>query len=260
VALPEEKESVMRCGVEALLKRMIGLRFVIAPDRLPLLRGLRGAADVEFCSAKRHSHLELPRTYDEFLGKVGPLTRRNLRYYRRKAERAGTEFSSELAFSDFSATARCLFPKAAYAKSKQKLERGLAMVEAMPSRMLVGLRKKGGQWISLASGWFTGARAIMNMQLNDRTYTQESVSLVLRSYLIESLINRGCRELVFWAGTSPPLSYSCTSPELFVAYIDAPSLQWRLFRSGCKALRKLPSRILSKKLEWIVPRPSECFK
>jgi hypothetical protein len=81
------------------------------------------------------------------------------------------------------------------------------MIEAMPSRIMIGLRRSTGEWISLAGGWYAGDRAVLNMQLNDRACGRESVSVVLRSYLIEQLIKRGIRELVFWAGTSPPLSY-----------------------------------------------------
>jgi hypothetical protein len=256
VASPAERESIIRCGLEALLRQMIGVRLLVAPDCLSVLKSFSGAADIKFCSASRHSHLELPRTYDDFLMKAGPLMRRNLRYYRRKSERAGNEFISELTFSDFSAAAGRLFPKAAYRKSKRKLERCLAMVEAMPSRMLVGLKRRAGEWIGLAGGWYTSNGAIMNLQLNDCTCTRESVSLVLRSYLIETLIKRGARELVFWGGTSAPLSFLCTTRELFMVYIDAPSLPWRLFRSLCATISKLAPRSFSKdsELAYLVPR------
>jgi hypothetical protein len=255
VASPLEKELVMRSGVEALLKNMIGVRFLVASDRLAILKGFRGAANLEFGRYGCSAHLQLPGTYDEFLRKAGRAIRHNFRRYQRRSEQAGNQFSSELAFSDFSAAARHVLPNAAYAKPQRILETHLAMVEAMPSRMLVGLRNSRGEWISLAAGWHLGNQTTMIFQLNDRTRLRESLSITLRSYLIEALINRGCRELVFLGGTSAPLSSLCIMRDQFRTYIDAPTLPWLLFRSICKMFSKLIAPRTSNQLEWIVPGP-----
>src|SRR2546427_3053532 len=201
---PQETESVIRCAVKTLLRHMVGVRFLISADRLSLVKGLQENADLNLCPAKRHTHLRLPRTYDEFLVRMGPKLRRNGRHYRRRSEMVGNEFSPDLAFPEFCAAARCLFPNAAFATSERELQRCLAMIEAMPSRLLIGLRRSNGEWISLAGGWYVGDRAILNMQLNDRRFGRDSLSLVLRFYLIEALIKRGFRGLVFWGGSSAP--------------------------------------------------------
>jgi hypothetical protein len=127
------------------------------------------------------------------------------------------------------------------------------MIEAMPSRILVGLRRNSGEWISLAGGWYDGERVVLNMQLNDRACARESISLVLRSYLIEQLINRGIRELVFLAGTSPPLSYYITHREEYMTYVDSRSHPWRLVRLACVALAKLSPATFGKWLKWDAP-------
>jgi len=127
------------------------------------------------------------------------------------------------------------------------------MVESVPSRIIIGLRSNHGEWISLAGGWRVGDRAILNMQLNDQTRIRESISLVLRSYLIEMLIKLGCRELVFWAGSSAPLSCYSTFPELFIAYIDCVSLPWKLFRQGCEKVSTVAPRAFGEWLYWIAP-------
>lgn len=252
-ARPEETESVMRCAVEALLKHMIALRFRVPPDRLASLESAKGDADIHSCRVEHHAHLELPRTYDAFLAKVGPCTRHNLRRYRRKSERAGHEFCRDLQFTDFCAAARRLFPKEAYATRESNLDRCLAMIEAMPSRLLIGLRRRGGEWISLAGGWYVDGCAVLTMQLNDRMCSRESVSLVLRSYLIEQLINRGIRELVFRAGTSAPLSSYIAHREEFMAYVDAQWHPWRLLRLSCVALTKLAPVTFGRWLKWVTP-------
>jgi len=104
---------------------------------------------------------------------------------------------------------------------------------------------------------FTGDRAVLNMQLNDRTYGRESASLVLRSYLIEGLINRRIREVVFWAGTSPPLSYYITHREEFITYVDSRSHPWRLVRLTCVALAKLSPATFGKWLNGSRPTSTQ---
>jgi hypothetical protein len=250
-AHPEEVESVMSCGVKALLKHMVALRFVVTSNRLPFLTGVQAKADISFYGTKSHAHLQLPRTYDEFLVKLGSRTRRNFRYYRRKSELAGNKFSPVLEFSEFSAATRCLLPKAAFfARSKQTRERHLAMIEAMPSPMLMGLRGKGGEWIGLAGGWYVGDRAILIMQLNDRTRSRESLSVVLRSYLIEELIKQGVREIVFWGGSSAPLSYYAAFPDVFMTHLDTRSLPWRFCRRVWATARNLSPANFGRLLEW----------
>jgi len=256
-ARPEETESVVHCAVEALLKHMVALRFRVSSDRLAFLETAKSNADIHSCRVEHHAHLELPRTYDEFLAKVGPSTRHNLRRYRRKSEQTGNEFCPDQPFTDFSAVARRLLPKEAHAKGISNLQRVLGMIEAMPSRLLIGLRRRDGEWISLAGGWYVDGRAVLVLQLNDRTCSRESVSLVLRSYLIEQLINRGIRELVFWAGTSPPLSSYTTPREEFMAYVDGQSHPWRLFRLACALLTKLAAITFGRRLKWLVPESGQ---
>jgi hypothetical protein len=254
-ARPEETESVMQCAVEALLKHKVALRFRIASDRLALLQAetAKANAGIHSYREEQHAHLELPRTYDEFLAKVRRPTRHNLCRYRRRSELAGNEFCPDQPFTDFCAAAKRLFPKDAYAKHQSNFRRALAMIESMPSRLLIGLRRRGGDWISLAGGWYVGDCAFLALQSNDRACGKESVSLVLRSYMLEQLINRGIRELVFWSGTSAPLRFYTTPREEFTVYIDSESHPWRLVRLACVTLAKLAPVKFAKWLQWKVP-------
>ena len=90
-ARPEDKEPVLRCAVEALLKHKVALRFRVASDRLAFLRNesAKANADIHFYREEHHAHLKLPRTYDEFLAKVRRPTRHNLCRYRRRSEQIG---------------------------------------------------------------------------------------------------------------------------------------------------------------------------
>jgi len=254
-ARPEEIESVMECAVEALLKHKAALRFRVPSNRLAFLQNesAKANADIHFYRREHHAHLELPRTYDEFLAKARRPTRHNLCRYRRRSELAGNEFCPDQPFTDFCAAAKRLLPKAAYPPPKRGLQRFLGMIEAMPSRLLIGIRRRGGEWISLAGGWYVGDCAFLALQLNDRGCKRESVSLVLRSYLIERLINRGIRELVFWSGVSAPLSFYTAPGQDFMAYIDSRSHSWRLVRQACVTLAKVAPFTFGNWLRWEVP-------
>ncbi|HTA60466.1 MAG TPA: hypothetical protein VK805_20100 [Candidatus Baltobacteraceae bacterium] len=255
VARPEETESVMQCAVQALLKHKTALRFRVASDHLALLQAqtAKANAEIHFFSQEFHAHLELPRTYDGFLAKFRSHTRHNFCRYRRRSELAGNEFCPDLSFTEFCVAAQGLFPKEAHARHESNFRQCLAMIEAMPSRILIGLRRSTGEWVSLAGGWYAGDRAVLNLQLNDRTCVRESVSLVLRSYLIEQLINRGIREVIFWAGTSAPLSYYITHREEYMTYVDSRSHPWRLVRLACVTLAKLAPATFGKWLKWDAP-------
>jgi hypothetical protein len=214
---------------------------------------VKAHAENYFYPEVHHAHLELPRTYNEFLAKVRRPTRHNLYRYRRRSELAGNEFCPDQPFTDFCAAAKRLFPKSAYPPSNARFQQFLGMIEASSSRFLIGLRRRAGDWISLAGGWYVGDSAFLALQLNDHTCGRESVSLVLRSYLIEQLINRGIREIVFWNGTSPPLSFYATPREEFTVYIDSPSNLWRLVRLACVTLAKLAPATFVNWLKWQAP-------
>jgi hypothetical protein len=66
-AHPNEMESVIECGINALLKRMFALRFLVRADQLPLLRRIPTDADISFYATKNHAHLQLSRNFEEFL-------------------------------------------------------------------------------------------------------------------------------------------------------------------------------------------------
>ncbi len=87
VARPEDAESVMACGVSALLKHMVALRLVVSPAYLPVLKSVQGDADFSFYRRKDHAHLDLPRTFEKFLARLGPKTRRNFVITAAKASR-----------------------------------------------------------------------------------------------------------------------------------------------------------------------------
>lgn len=251
-ARPDDMESVFACATDALLKHTVALRVLISSNWLPFLRTLETKAEVSFDRRKHHAHLALPDHYEKFLAMRGPHTRRNFRYYRRKSEIAGSQFIPTVEFSEFAAGCRNLLSKSAHQKSRQALETHLAMIGSIPSQITMGLRASDGNWIGLAGGWYVGNRAYLITQLNDRTRTRESISLVVRSYMIETLISRRCNELIFWEGSSAPISCFANYPDVFMAHLDVASFRWRLTRKVWAAIRRVAPANFSKFLVWFV--------
>lgn len=251
-ARPEETDSVMQSALRALLKRKSALRWRVNSERVPMLVQESAAAgvDVHFRPGEHHAYLRLPATYGDFLAGLHRSTRHNLNRYRHRSEAAGNTFCSELDPGAFRAAAEGLLPNSAYPVTSGALQRSLTMIEQMPSRHLVGLRQSTGAWISLAGLWCTGDRALMAIQLNDRRLARESVSLVLRSCLIEHLIQRGIRALVFLDGVSEPLSSYTDTRKEFVAYIDSRSPRWVLVRRGCIVLARLAPKTFANWAKW----------
>lgn len=126
------------------------------------------------------------------------------------------------------------------------------MLATVAQPLLVGLRDKNGELLSLMAGWRHSDSATLLFQLNnDRQYPHDSLSTVLRAYLFESLIETGVRETIFWGGTSGALSrYSEIIPGIQV-YVDSCAFTWRIARSlVASVVDSLPWR-LRIRAEWV---------
>ena len=69
----------------------------------------------------------------------------------------------------------------------------------------MGLKHRNGEWLSVIGGVYRPGAGVLLLQLNrDREFPRDSLSMVLRGYLIESLIQQGMREFIVWAGQPRP--------------------------------------------------------
>jgi len=251
-----EAGAVISCAFQALARKMRAIRFVLRPEHAIAFEPAQTGADVVIRSTAPNAHLDLPATYEELLNKVGSRTRRNLRYYRRKSESAENRFSPQLPLDEFRAAAHQLRPNAAFTQSVPRLEKYHVMIEATPTRLLAGLRDRTGAWISLVGGWGIGQRAFVLLQMNDRGHARDSISVVMRAYLLELLIEQGYREVVFLGGTVPPLSCYCRYPECSLLFVDRASLSWRVARAAMSAINAVAPQALASQVAYLVPTDS----
>src|ERR1039458_8045862 len=118
------------------------------------------------------------------------------------------------------------------------------MVAASHRPLAIGLKHHDGEWVSVIGGWYEPRAAVLCFQRNnDRNFSLDSLSVVLRSYLIELLIQQGMEELVIWSDTGPPLSrYVSFVPTLCVR-LDVRTYPWRAGRWLATTLGpRLPKR------------------
>ena len=101
-------------------------------------------------------------------------------------------------------------------------------------------------------GWYLPGRAVLCFQCNNEfDFGSDSLSVVLRGYLIELLIRQGLEELVIWADTGPPLSrYVSYTPTIGIR-LDIPTYSWRVARRFISTITPHLPRRLAAAAQWI---------
>ena len=203
---------------------------------------------------KYHAHLQLADTYEQFLGGLGSTTRHNFRYYRRRFEAAGHKFVEHLSMDELRSAALELRPKSKFtAQSKLTgFERTLDMVAATQQPLAIGLKHRDGQWLSVIGGWYRPGGAVLCFQCNyDCEFDADSLSTVLRAYLIELLIGQSLKELVIWGDTGPPLSRYAFYPATVGVRLDVPTVAWRAARFFMAKFGPHLPRRLASVVQWM---------
>jgi hypothetical protein len=144
----------------------------------------------------------LEKTADETLAAMGKHTRRNLRYYRRKAE-------AELVCT-FEGDVKSVLNKAqlielnaasTHPVSEAVLERRYRTMKELDGLFCVGVKTPDGQWMGLLGGRRHHGVSEIDWQMNRGGLEKYSVGTVIRAYLIEHEIEIGTSRLFFEGGT-----------------------------------------------------------
>lgn len=220
-------------------------------------QGIPSAIPVDLCyaPAQNHSQLMLPNHYETFLESLGHQTRRNFRYYRRRSEAANVQFIDKLSIEEFASAASTLQSETLIKSGSKAIKRAIEMISATERPLLVGLRHRDGEWLSILGGWYESDRAVIFLQMNsDRRHRNASLSIVLRGYLLEWFILRGVKKVVFWAGSGGQLSrYAEYIPSIAV-HLDKQSFLWKAVRHLVAPLISLLPGPVANLAQWIVPR------
>ena len=268
LANPLHHQNAFSFAVEVLLASpgIRGLRLEVARsgEELEAARRLSVSRPVhshdscieynDFPLGKSHAHLALADTYDQFLAGLGYTTRHNFRYYRRRFEASGHKFAEHLSIDELRSAARDLRPKSKFTAQRQqtKFERDLRMVAAASQPLAVGLKNRNGEWLAVIGGWYRPGGAVLCFQCNnERDFGPDSLSVVLRAYLVELLIRRKLEELVIWHDTRPPLSRYASYVPMIGVRLDRPSYLWRVVRRLISMVGPRLPRRLATNARWI---------
>jgi hypothetical protein len=259
---PIEQQESCLIALQTLLANAgaRGIRLRVRP-RSPELAAVRtllasSRLDTYFSRIRDHAVLSLPNTYEELLLSFGATTRHNFRYYRRRFEAAGHVFLEHLSLDELRSAACYLEPKCRRPGRSYSTERLIKMAAVGDRLLAMGLKHRNGEWLSVMSGVYRPTAGVLLLQLNnDRDFPRDSLSVVLRAYLIESLIRQGMKEFIIWAGTGPPLSRYVTYIPTLGIYLDSPEYKWRLVRGLVSKFGHWLPRQIQQDACWIAPFP-----
>jgi len=79
----------------------------------------------------------------------------------------------------------------------------------------MGLRSNDGTWLSILGGWRRNGTTYIDVQLNHSAFMRESLSAVMRAFLLEYEICAGQKDIVFVGGCSALLERYCRPREAF---------------------------------------------
>ena len=159
----------------------------------------------------REHRIKLGETFASTLSRFGAHTRRNLRYYRRRAEsELNAAYDPDLSFAESDEALRQLSdhsfqPFSGSIAEWRKMEQ---LLRAQPGYFAMGLHA-GGEWLSYLAGLRSGNFTYVLMQINHTGFARYSLSTVLRSYFFEHEIGRGQEEIKFVNGTCAYFQRCC---------------------------------------------------
>ena len=153
------------------------------------------------------SHLPLASSMEATLATLGQHTRRNLRYYRRKAEaELGCVYFKEVVIgrAEFLAFNR----ECTYAVTDERAAWRFASVAKVPGMRLHGIKDNQGRWLSILCARSYYDVVEIDWQMNRDGMPNFSLSTVLRSYFMEYEIAQGTQKMFMEGGTPHPMRLS----------------------------------------------------
>ena len=239
IAPAQERETFLRCAIEELVnvqKKFHTVRLRVKTSRTALLvdfesSGLRN----KFIERTVQHRLVLSETYEEMLASFGLRTRRSLRTKRRQLENnLQPDFFPGIAAEEaFEAMSFLRAKSSMPARSVWYFEGLRKMLHTREDAFAMGLRSKDGTWLSVLSGWRRNGTTYIDVQLNHSAFMRESLSAVMRAFLLEYEISIGQKYIVFVGGCSALLERYCSPQEAFAdVVVTRSSVSGWLFKKA----------------------------
>ena len=179
--------------------------------------------------------LALADTYPGMLASFGPRTRRSLRTKRRQLEDAHRpEFFPDLDPEQAFLVMSYLRPRSSSpSRSKWYFRARREFLRSRPNAFAMALRSHDDTWLSFLSGWRRNGTTYVDLQMNHSAFKRESISAVMRAFLLEQEIGVGQKYLEFVGGCSLLLERYCSPSEKVVdLLVSRPTIDgWCLKRA-----------------------------
>ncbi len=175
-----------------------------------------------FCGTEVRHKLPLASTYEGMLASLGPRTRRSLAGKRQQLEKsANVEFIPTLEPAQALEVMLGLEAKAMPQRINEFFHARHRLLRTNSEFFSMGLRLPDGPWLSLLSGWRLHGVTYVDLQMNDMHYKKESISAVMRAFMLEHEIGRKQELINFVGGSSLLLRRYCEPiepcTEIFIA-------------------------------------------
>jgi hypothetical protein len=220
---PEQQRAVfLRLAIHELVnvqKRFHTVRFCVkssagktlVDDGVPGLRS-------KFVERTVKHRLTLADTYTGMLASFGPRTRRSLRTKRRQLEDTlRPDFFPGLKPEQALAVMYYLHSRSSSPfRSKWYLYSRRNFLDSRANAFAMALKSHDGTWLSFLSGWRRNGTTYVDMQMNHSAFKRESLSAVMRAFLLEHEIGAGQKYLEFVGGCSVLLERYCSPDQQVV--------------------------------------------
>ena len=214
IADPADRIAMLETTARVLLRR--GLAHTVrlsaliagdsAPGRSPPAKRVRG----EWQFREVRLSLDLAGGVPAVMERLSYKMRRNLRYYRRRAQdKLGWVFVSDMAPEQKRHAVAMLHAKGPYPMPARQAWRTVEALNRMPGHFAMGLHDPTGAWVSYVTGWRADGVTYVDWQLNCVENEAASVSTVMRAHLLEHEAERGSLSLVFVGMTAPFWAKAC---------------------------------------------------
>jgi hypothetical protein len=191
-----------------------------------------------FCGTEIQHKLPLEPTYEGLLARLGPRTRRSLASKRQQLEK-----STNVQFIPALEADQCL--EVMLALETKSMPQRITEFYRARHRLLrlnsdffsMGLRLPDGAWLSMLSGWRRRGVTYVDLQMNDMHYKRESLSAVMRAFMLEHEIGLKQELINFVGGSSLLLRRYCEPLEPCTeVFLAKPGLRTSLFEMAATRL------------------------
>jgi hypothetical protein len=208
------------------------------------------------CTEIQHK-LPLEPTYEGLLARLGPRTRRSLQSKRQQLEKkTQVEFIPAVEADACLEIMLTLETRSMPPRITEFYRARHRLLRLNSDFFSMGLRLPDGTWLSMLSGWRRNGVTYVDLQMNDMHYQRESLSAVMRAFMLENEINRKQGMINFVGGSSLLLRRYCEPLEPCTeVFLTKPGLRSRMFEAA--ATRLIPGSVYERLKPGMESKPAE---